>query len=214
MESLDFESFLEVLSELFSHEVSLAISDTEHYLYFRPSRRIDLKLKAGDPVKAGTITHQALNSGKKVSDVINRDVLGVPYKGQAIPFYKNEMLQGCVTAIYPAAILGKSVITIKKNDGWIPVPFPQVIYMEAKNRRTYVFSERGNGTHKDSLQEFEFSLPIDTFIRCHRSFIVNVHQIQEIYPDSHSTFILSMSNGDKIPVSQSYSSYFRKLLSF
>ncbi|MEI2435280.1 LytTR family DNA-binding domain-containing protein, partial [Priestia megaterium] len=43
---------------------------------------------------------------------------------------------------------------------------------------------------------------------------VNVTQIQEIYPDTHSTFLLVMNNGEKIPVSQSYASYFRKLLGF
>jgi len=52
------------------------------------------------------------------------------------------------------------------------------------------------------------------FIRCHRSFIVNVHHIKEIYPDTHSTFVLAMNNEAKISVSQSYSSYFRKLLGF
>ena len=52
------------------------------------------------------------------------------------------------------------------------------------------------------------------FIRCHRSFIVNVHHIKEIFPDTHSTFVLAMANGEKISVSQSYASYFRKLLGF
>ncbi|MFS0784547.1 LytTR family DNA-binding domain-containing protein [Bacillus sp. 1P06AnD] len=214
MEPLVIDTFLDVISELFSHEISIAISDTERYVYYRPSKRIDLKLKAGDLVKEGTITHQALTSEKKISDYISRDVLGTPYSGQAIPFYNDGMLQGCITAIYPSTSQGKSVITVKSNDGWTPISFSKVVYLEAKNRRTYIYSDSCNGTHKDSLQQFEYSLPMDTFIRCHRSFIVNVHQIKEIYPDSHSTFILSMHNGAKVPVSQSYSSYFRRLLSF
>ena len=40
--------------------------------------------------------------------------------------------------------------------------------------------EELSGTHKNTLQEFEFLLPKDSFIRCHRSFIVNVNHIKEI----------------------------------
>ncbi|MBO1915005.1 LytTR family transcriptional regulator DNA-binding domain-containing protein, partial [Microvirga sp. 3-52] len=38
--------------------------------------------------------------------------------------------------------------------------------------------------------------------------------IKEIFPDTHSTFVLAMDDETKIPVSQSYASYFRKLLGF
>lgn len=214
MDKLSVNSFLDVIGELFSDEISIVVSNKEHYIYYRPSKRIDLKIKPGDPVKVGTITHRALSVGKKVSDFINRDVFGVPYDGEAIPFYKDGELQGCVTAVYPSMTQGKSVVTVKSNDGWVPIPFQQVIYLEAKERKTFVISELHTGTHKYTLQEFEFILPKDSFIRCHRSYIVNVNQIKEIFPDTHSTFVLSMSDGTRIPVSQSYSSYFRKLLSF
>lgn len=62
------------------------------------------------------------------------------------------------------------------------------MYLEAKDKKTYVNAEELTGTHKYSLQEFEYLLPKDSFIRCHRSFIVNVNHIQAIYPDTHSTF--------------------------
>jgi len=119
-----------------------------------------------------------------------------------------------VTAIYPALTDGKSVVTLKTTDGWVPVPFSKVMYLEAKDKKTYVNSEELTGTHKYSLQEFEYLLPKDSFIRCHRSFIVNVNHIKAIYPDTHSTFVLSMDNRERVPVSQSYASYFRKLLGF
>ncbi|MEH6943436.1 LytTR family DNA-binding domain-containing protein [Bacillus sp. JJ722] len=214
MENLTVKSFLDVISELFSDEISIAVTDKEKYIYYRPSKRINLKIKAGDPVVEGTITHKALTSKKKVSEFIHRDVLGIPYDGQAQPFFQDEELQGCLTAIYPAMTQGKSVVTVKSNDGWIPIPYNNVIYLEAKERKTFVYSNKQVGTHKYSLQEFEYLLPKDFFIRCHRSYIVNVNQIQEIFPDTHSTFVLAMTDGTRIPVSQSYSSYFRKLLAF
>ncbi|WP_445291459.1 LytTR family DNA-binding domain-containing protein [Bacillus cereus] len=198
MEDRTLGLLLDVVGELFSDEISIAVSNTKEYIYYRPSKRIDLKISVGDPIKEGTIAHKAMVMNQKTSEFMNRDVFGIPYHGMAVPFSNN----------------GKSVVTLKTTDGWIPVPFSKVMYLEAKDKKTYVNSEELSGTHKYSLQEFEYLLPKDSFIRCHRSFIVNVNHIKAIYPDTHSTFVLSMDNGERVPVSQSYASYFRKLLGF
>jgi hypothetical protein len=214
LKSITVVSLLDVISELFSEEISIAVSDTCEYIYYRPSKRVDLKIRQGDLLKEGTIAHKAITSRQKVSEFIDRDVFGVPYHGMAVPFFHEGNLEGCVTAIFPSLTSGKLVVTIKTEDGWIPMPFTEVIYLEAKEKKTFVNGREHSGTHKNTLQEFEFLLPKDHFIRCHRSFIVNVNHIKEIFPDTHSTFILSMDNGDRVPVSQSYSSYFRRLLGF
>ncbi|WP_420485146.1 LytTR family DNA-binding domain-containing protein [Cytobacillus firmus] len=214
VESITVVSLLDVIGELFSDEISIAVSNTSEYIYYRPSKRIDLKIRPGDMVKEGTIAYKALGTQQRVSEFIDRDVFGVPYHGMAVPFLHEGKLEGCVTAIFPALTDGKSVVTMKTNDGWIPIPFSEVVCLEAKDKKTYVHTGGHSGTHKYSLQDFEYSLPKDSFIRCHRSYIVNVNHIKEIFPDTHSTFLLVMKNGDRVPVSQSYSSYFRKLLGF
>jgi DNA-binding LytR/AlgR family response regulator len=214
MESITVVSLLDVIGELFSDEFSIAVSNTKEYIYYRPSKWIDLKIRPGDPLKEGTIAHKAVVTKQKVSEFINRDLFGVPYHGMSMPFLHDGKLEGCVTAIFPALTDGKSVVTIKTQDGWIPIPFSRVIYLESKDKKTLVYTVDSSGTHKNSLQEFEYMLPKDYFIRCHRSFIVNINQIKEIYPDTHSTFVLLMKNGDRVTVSQTYSSYFRKLLGF
>lgn len=66
----------------------------------------------------------------------------------AVPFSNNGKLEGCVTAIYPALTDGKSVVTLKTTDGWVPVPFSKVMYLEAKDKKTYVNAEELTGTHK------------------------------------------------------------------
>ncbi|MFD1205905.1 MULTISPECIES: LytTR family DNA-binding domain-containing protein [Sporosarcina] len=214
MEALNLHSLLDVVGELFADEISIAVTNTKEYIYYRPSKRIDLKIRKGDSVREGTIAYKALKEEQKVSEFINRDVFGVPYHGMAVPFHQDGVLQGCVMAIYPAYTEGKSVVTLKTQDGWVPVPFSEVKYIEVKDRKTIVVADRVSGTHRNSLQHLEYVLPHDLFVRCHRSFIVNVNHITAIYPDTHSTFLLSMDNGANIPVSQSYSSYFRKLLGF
>lgn len=214
MEIFTEKELLDVIGELFSNEESIAVSNATEYVYYRPSKRIDLKIKPGDPVREGSLAYKAIQSQQKLSEFVNRSVLGIPYHGMAVPFHRNGELAGCVTAIYPSYTEGQSVVTVKTDDGWIPIPFEEVIYVEVKDRKTTVVSERITGSHKNSLQEFEYLLPRNSFIRCHRSFLVNVHHIKEIYPDTHSTFVLAMNGGHRIPVSQSYSSYFRKLLGF
>ncbi|MBP1950862.1 LytTR family DNA-binding domain-containing protein [Virgibacillus litoralis] len=214
MQRLTFGSLLDVVGELFSDEISIAVSNTKEYIYYRPSKRIDLKISNGDLVKEGTIAYKALHTEQKASEFIDRNVFGVPYHGMAVPFHNEGVLEGCVTAIYPAMTEGKSVVTVKTSDGWKPIPFNDVKYLEVKDRKTHVFTNQYVGTNKKALQDFEYSLPRESFIRCHRSFIVNVNHITDIYPDTHSTFVLAMDNGTRIPVSQSYSSYFRKLLGF
>ncbi|KKK36328.1 LytR family transcriptional regulator [Mesobacillus campisalis] len=214
MESITVVSMLDVIGELFSDEISIAVSNTKEYIYYRPSKRIDLKIRPGDPLKEGTIAYKAVASQQKVSEFINRDLFGIPYHGMAVPFLHEGKIEGCVTAIFPALTDGKSVVTVKTSDGWKPIPFGDVVHLEAKDKKTHVYTGEYKGTHKYSLQEFEYLLPKDYFIRCHRSFIVNVNHIEEIFPDTHSTFLLAMDNGERVPVSQSYSSYFRKLLGF
>ncbi|TQR10351.1 LytTR family DNA-binding domain-containing protein [Psychrobacillus soli] len=214
MKDLSIVGLLDVIGELFSDEVSIAITDKENYIYYRPSKRIDLKITPGDPIVEGTLAYKAMSGKQKVSEFIDRELFGVPYHGMAVPFQHEGELEGCILAIYPAFTEGKSVITIKTQDGWIPISFSDVIYLEAKDRKTHIVTKTFSGMHTSSLQNFEYRLPRESFIRCHRSFIVNVHHIKEIYPDTHSTFLLAMENGEKVSVSQSYSSYFRKLLGF
>lgn len=211
---LDVRTVIDVMSELFSDETSIVLSNTEEYIYYRPSKRIDLKISPGDPIVEGTITHKALIRKQKVSEYMDRDVFGVPYYGMAVPFPKEGEIKGCITAVFPTLTSAMSVVTVKVEDGWIPVDFSDVIYLEARERKTFVISKTSMGTHKYTLNEFDFFLPRESFIRCHRSYIVNVNHIKEINLDTHSTFMLKMIDNTLIPVSQTHASYFRKLLGF
>ncbi|SDQ09028.1 succinyl-CoA:acetate CoA-transferase [Virgibacillus salinus] len=112
MQSLTFGSLLDVIGELFSDEISIAVSNTAEYIYYRPSKRIDLKIRNGDPVKEGTIAHKALHTEQKASEFIDRDVFGVPYHGMAVPFHNEGTLEGCVTAILEAISISEDGMII------------------------------------------------------------------------------------------------------
>ena len=86
MKPFKASALLDVISELFSDEASIAVSDLETYVYYRASKRINLKISPGDQIKKGTITYKALERKQKVSEFIHRDVFGTPYYGMAVPF--------------------------------------------------------------------------------------------------------------------------------
>lgn len=209
-------SIMEVIRDLVPKYTSIAVTNNQQYIYYQPSNQIDLKIKPGDRVREGTASHKALSFHQKVSDYIEKDVLGIPYFGMSVPILDGEKVRGCITAILPKKPLEfpTSFLTIKANDRWYPVSFKNVMFLEALSRKTNVHTEMMVGVHKLNLTELEFYLPSDMFIRCHRSYIINTHYIAEIHPESHSTFLLLMKDGTRIPVSQTYSSQFRKILHF
>lgn len=49
-----------------------------------------------------------------------------------------------------------------------------------------------------------------TIFKVHRSYLINQDQIMEIQPWFNQTYQVTMSNGDKVPVSRSYLKVFRE----
>jgi two-component system response regulator LytT len=211
---LSIPSIINVFNELFPIQTSIAVSDAKRYVYYQPSKYVNLPIQPGDQIKEGSLTYKALTTRQKISDTIGPDVFGVSYYGMSVPVFEQGQPMGCITAILPFKPSKLHVLTVKTTDRWVPVPFEKIMYLEAQLRKTKIKAETVEGLHKYNLSDLELLLPQDDFIRVHRSYIVNLNYIREIQPDSHSTFLLIMKDQTKIPVSQSYASDFRKTLLF
>ncbi|HZG73452.1 MAG TPA: LytTR family DNA-binding domain-containing protein [Chondromyces sp.] len=216
MDKFTVSSVMEVVKEFFPQHTSIAISDSNQFIYYKPSKIVDLRIKPGDHIKEGSVTFKALTKKNKIAEYIDSRVYGTPYFGMSVPILENNQPAGAITTILPAkpSPISTNFLTIKANDRWYPISYKNIIYLEAESRKTKVQSLQGEGFHKLNLSELELFLPEDSFIRVHRSYIINVNYIKEIHPDSHSTFLLIMTDGTKIPVSQTYSSIFRKALNY
>jgi two-component system response regulator LytT len=216
MDQFTVSKLMDVVKHFFPSNTSVAVADHEKFIYYQPSRLVDLHIRAGEPLKEGSVTKQAIEAKHEVSTYIDSDVYGIPYYAMSVPIFDDNEVSGAITTIYPArpSPIARHVLTIKAEDRWYPIPYSDVIYLESEGRKTKVQAQTGNGYHKLNLTELEFMLPEDSFIRVHRSYIVNVHFIQEIQPDSHSTFLLIMKDRMKIPVTQTYTSAFRKSLNY
>lgn len=216
METLSFSSLKNILQEIAPKGTSIAIANEKKFIHYQPSELVDLNIRPGDDINEETVTYKALANQRKVSEFKDERLFGTPYYGISIPLLSEGGPKGCITAILPHRqnYFPTELLTIRTEDRWLPVKFQEVISLEAVQRRTRVTTKKAQGNHKYNLTELEFMLPSDSFVRCHRSYIVNINHIIEIHPDSHSTFMLIMKNNIRVPVSQTYARNFRRLLHF
>ena len=59
----------------------------------------------------------------------------------------------------------------------VPVPYSEIIYMQADGLYTKVFTKAKSYLVRDILKNFEEKLPSDSFLRVHKSFLINVASI-------------------------------------
>ncbi|MEJ8547861.1 LytTR family DNA-binding domain-containing protein [Brevibacillus borstelensis] len=223
MEKTLVPELLQMIGEVIPDGVSVAISEGGRYVYYQPSPSIDLKIKPGDQVREGSATYRALTAGQKVSQYVESGVFGVPYYGVSLPLLRSGHVEGCITAIYSKQLLPftgfvpePKVLIGKGEDGWLPIPVSDIIYIRSQEGKTLLHTASDSYANRFSLSELEQMLSPASFIRCHRSFLVNLEAIGYIHPHFHSTFLLEMKDKQRtrVPVSQSYASSFRQILGF
>lgn len=214
MQYLPLQAMFEMISHIVPPDTSIAVADERQFVAYKPGQTINLNIQPGDDIHQRTVTYQALTKQQKVSDV-DKDVFGTPYYGVSFPIITDDEPRGCITSILPTKLrtYKQPFLTIRHDDRWLPTSFTEIIFIEAEQRKTFVQATNVYGRHQMNLRQLELLLP-EQFIRTHRAYIVNVDQIVEIHPDSHSTFMLKMTNGYRVPVSQTYASKFRTLLHF
>lgn len=100
----------------------------------------------------------------------------------------------------------KDTFKIENKKGILRIPFQQIYYLEAREKKVFVrtgIEELGvSGTLEKLLEQ----LP-PNFRRCHRSFIVNADQIIKV---DFSENLLHLKNELLIPISRSYRKDFKK----
>ncbi len=80
-----FLHVMPVLVDLHAGEIGVAVTDREKYLFYRPSRKLDLKIVAGAPLKAGTAIVKAMEEKRRVVVRGDKATFGLPYIATAYP---------------------------------------------------------------------------------------------------------------------------------
>lgn len=91
------------------------------------------------------------------------------------------------------------------REGKTRVPYSQIYYMEARDKKIYLRLLDRELAFYDTIEELEQKLP-GSFLRCHRSFLVNQAYIEKIML-SQSEILLS--HGISVPLSRSYKPRFK-----
>jgi len=88
----------------------------------------------------------------------------------------------------------------------------QILYIEADDNYSKVFlNDKTEFLLSKTLQVVENEIDDQMFFRCHRSFLINIQFIREIYKGDDMCIILK--SGNKIPLSRRRNGNLRKLLS-
>ena len=78
-----------------------------------------------------------------------------------------------------------------------------IYYIEAVKGKTKVVTDR-EIISSQALKKLYAQLDPGQFLQVHRSYIVNLNQVREVQPSFNQTYVLTLENGAKVPVSRSY----------
>lgn len=89
---------------------------------------------------------------------------------------------------------------IETREGTIHLPYDQIYFFEAREKKIYVCIGREEYGFYSSIDKLSEELP-DYFMRCHRGFIVNTKKIRKVLLSQN---IIYLSDGFDVPLSRSY----------
>ncbi len=79
-----------------------------------------------------------------------------------------------------------------------------IIYVSAEEKYVSLHTNTCTYLLRETMTKMEEKLNPEKFTRIHRSFIVNIQQIQEMQPWSHGDYLVILKNGEKINMSRRY----------
>jgi two-component system LytT family response regulator len=83
------------------------------------------------------------------------------------------------------------------------IPTDKIIYIEAQDDYVMIYAEDSKHLKEKTMKYFESHLDNSTFIRIHRSYIVNVNYILQLEHFSKENYLVILKNGAKLKVSDS-----------
>ncbi|BDG59099.1 LytR/AlgR family response regulator transcription factor [Caldinitratiruptor microaerophilus] len=96
-------------------------------------------------------------------------------------------------------------LLVQRDGVSVPLAVQDVIFVESQGDYVAVVTHAGRFLARYSIQELAQWLPASRFVRCHRSYIVNVACVREIAPMFNGTYLLRMKDRERseVPVSRS-----------
>lgn len=124
------------------------------------------------------------------------------------PYEEKEISQVVRDFIYRFLVEDEGAMWIDGPDGKIKIQYKNIMYFEATNKMLSVRLDSVEYIIYGSLEKLEKTLP-DSFIRCHRGFIVNHNYISKV---RFSENYLVLNSGIQIPLSRTYKQAIRRII--
>ncbi|PZR25659.1 MAG: DNA-binding response regulator [Citrobacter freundii] len=102
-------------------------------------------------------------------------------------------------------------ILLESGSKMISLSIHDIIYLEAEKDYTRVYSSAKNYLSNFGISTLEQRLPPSVFTRIHRSFIINIHYIKEVYKQNNDTYLV-LKNDMTLKVSKGYVDNIRRMM--
>jgi len=83
------------------------------------------------------------------------------------------------------------------------IPVGDIHYLEAADDYVKIHTKEGHFLKNKTMGHFEQSLDANQFVRTHRSYIINIHQVTRIDPYEKDNHVAILKSGAQVPVSRS-----------
>jgi len=108
---------------------------------------------------------------------------------------------------------GKAFITLYKRGIYEPVKLTDIIYCHSDEGLVTIHTAHETYHYNGNFCNLKDGLNADSFFRCHRSFIINLHHIEKIEPTERAYLVKMHGHETLIPVARSNSNQFKKVMS-
>ncbi len=105
-------------------------------------------------------------------------------------------------------------IVVKTGTKIHVIPVNTLLYIEAQDDYVMVYTAEGKFLKQQTMKHYEKSLDEKVFVRIHRSYIVNIHEMLRIEPYEKDSYQVVLKNSTKLPVSKTGYSLLKKALDF
>jgi two-component system LytT family response regulator len=101
-------------------------------------------------------------------------------------------------------------IFVQKSEKLLNLPVEEIVYLEASGDYTILTTKNDQFVSSSGIGKLEEILNPETFIRVHRSTIININNLKEIEKHFNGGMVVKMLNGKSFPVSRTYAKLIRK----
>ena len=105
-------------------------------------------------------------------------------------------------------------VVVKSRSRINVIPVDDIIYLEAQDDYVMIYTLQSKHLKQKTMKFFEAHLPLEDFVRIHRSYIVKLSEIAQMQLYEKESYIVILKNGVKLPVSKSGLPKLKKKLDF